>query len=199
MSQSSRPMQGFTLVELLVAVAVLALLATLAWGGLATLSRSRAQIEAEHVRLEALSRSFGRFEADLRAALARPVRDEFGASLAALRGEPGYLEFTRGMPTSLIESSGPDLRRVAWQQTGTVLERLVWPTLDRAPGASPVVEAMLPDVTRLELRYIDAQGRSMERWLGAAESLPRAVELRLELQDQGSLRRLIELPVQAEP
>jgi len=198
---SARPSTagGFTLVELLVAVGVLAVVAALAWGGLATLSSSRAQIEAEHLRLEALSRSFGRFEADLRAAVARPVRGEFGDSLPALRGEPGYLEFTRGLPTSLIESAGPDLRRVAWRQTGSTMERLVWPTLDRAPGASPIVEAMLPDVLGFELRYIDAQGRSMQRWLDGADSLPRAVELRLDLQGQGSVRRLIELPVQATP
>jgi len=198
---SARPSTagGFTLVELLVAVGVLAVVAALAWGGLATLSSSRAQIEAEHLRLEALSRSFGRFEADLRAAVARPVRGEFGDSLPALRGEPGYLEFTRGLPTSLIESSGPDLRRVAWRQAGSTMERLVWPTLDRAPGASPIVEAMLPDVLGFELRYIDAQGRSMQRWLDGADRLPRAVELRLDLQGQGSVRRLIELPVQATP
>lgn len=186
--------RGFTLVELLVAVAVLAVVAALAWGGLATLARTRADIEAEHVRLQALSRSLGRFEADVRAALARPVRGEAGEILPALRGEPGLLELSRGLAPSLIEATEPDLRRIAWRRSGARLERLSWAALDRTPGAQPAVESLLEGVQDLQLRYLDAQGRWQSRWLAGEERLPLAVELQLALDGQGSLRRVIELP-----
>lgn len=185
--------RGFTLVELLVAVAVLAVVAALAWGGLASVARSRALIEAEQVRLAALTRAFGRFEADLRAAVARPVRDGAGAELPALRGEPALLEVTRGLPPSLIETGGADLARVAWSLQSGSLQRAAWTVLDRPVGLAPLTEALVPEADRIEFRYLDAQGRWQSRWADSVR-LPLAVELRLGIEDLGELRRVVELP-----
>lgn len=189
--------RGFTLVELLVAVAVLAVVAALAWGGLAAVARSRALIEAEQQRLAALTRAFGRFEADLRAAVARPVRDGAGAESPALRGEPALLEVTRGLPPSLIETGGADLARVAWSLQSGSLQRAAWMVLDRPAGVAPLGEALVPDASRIEFRYLDAQGRWQSRWADSVR-LPLAVELRLGVADLGELRRVVELPA-AEP
>lgn len=186
---------GFTLVELLVAVAVLAVVVALAWGGLAAVARSRALIEVEQVRLAALTRAFGRFEADLRAALARPVRDGTGAEVPALRGEPALLEVTRGLPPSLIETGGADLARVAWSLQSGSLQRAAWTVLDRPAGVAPLGEALVPEASRIEFRYLDAQGRWQSRWADS-DRLPQAVELRLGIEDLGELRRVVELPAQ---
>ncbi len=195
--RAGRRARGFTLVELLVAVAVLAVVAALAWGGLASVARTRALIEAEQLRLAALTRAFGRFEADLRAAIARPVRDGAGAEGPALRGEPALLEVTRGLPPSLIETGGADLARVAWSLQSGSLQRAAWMVLDRPAGIAPPSEALVPGTSRIEFRYLDAQGRWQSRWADSVR-LPLAVELRLGIEDLGELRRVVELPA-AEP
>jgi len=184
---------GFTLVEVLVAVAILAVVAALAWGGLAAIARSRDQIASEQARLGDLSRALGRFESDLRAVVDRPVREAAGASVPALRGEPNRLELTRGLPPSLIENSEPDLRRVAWGLGADGLERTVWPVLDRPASVALSVETLLPGVERVELRYLDRQGRWVDRWQ-QTDGLPRGVELRLQVEALGELRRVVELP-----
>ena len=52
-------------------------------------------------------------------------------------------------------------------------------------------------VRRLQLRYLDAQGRWLDAWPrrdDKPEALPQAVEFRLDIDGVGEISRLIELP-----
>ena len=66
--------RGFTLIEVLVALAVLAALATFAWRATASLVEGEARLAAEARRWQMLDAVFSRLEADVRAAVPRPVR-----------------------------------------------------------------------------------------------------------------------------
>jgi general secretion pathway protein J len=65
---------GFTLVEVLVALAILAVIGVLAWRAMAALADGESRLAAETARWTALDAVFARIEADLRAALPRAVR-----------------------------------------------------------------------------------------------------------------------------
>src|SRR5512144_3334387 len=68
------PDAGFTLIEVLIALAIMAMLSLLGYRALAALTDSEAQLSAEAQRWRAIDALFARLEADLREAVPRAVR-----------------------------------------------------------------------------------------------------------------------------
>lgn len=187
---------GFSLLEVLVAVAVFAVVALLAWGGLDTLARSRAHLAEQAASLSALQRAVGRLERDLRQAAPRPVRDAAGNVLPALQGGEAGVELTRYAANGGWQSAAPALERLAWRCRDGRLERWRWPVLDRAPGTRAEIETALERVRDCRWRYFDGFNR-LQNWPPEAaqtQRLPRAVELRFTREGEGEYRRLLELP-----
>jgi general secretion pathway protein J len=88
--------KAFSLLELLVALAVFAALAAAAYGGLAEIARARGAIAERQDRLAAIVRAVSTFERDLRQAVSRPVRGGArGAIVPALAGAADRIELTR--------------------------------------------------------------------------------------------------------
>lgn len=193
-AQKARPDPGFSLLELLVAMAVFAVIALLAWSGLDTLARNRHVLAAERARLSALQQTVGQLERDLRQAVARPARDASGLDLPALLGQPSALELTRLAPGSGWQSPLPVLERIGWRCSDGELQRLRWAVPDRAANTRSLRETRLAGVTDCQWRYLDRVPSATWPPRGAAlERLPRAVELRFTLDGVGELRRVIEL------
>lgn len=192
--------RGFSLLELLVAVAIFGLAAALAYGGLDGLVRTRAELERQSQRLQALQFAVGLIERDLRAAIDRPVVDAYGTPLPALDAGSGRIELSRIGYANALGQARAEIERVSYQLDGEQLQRLRFAVLDRAPSTVPDVQTLLTDVRGLEFRLLDAHGREQLRWPPpGGEPLPRAVELRLTTTDFGEIRRVLELPVGAMP
>jgi general secretion pathway protein J len=66
--------RGFSLIELLIALAVFATMAALAYGGLDSVARTRAELGRQQDAFRDLMRGVGLIERDLRQAISRPVR-----------------------------------------------------------------------------------------------------------------------------
>jgi len=81
-----RGARGFTLVEVLVALAILAITAALAYRGTAALVDGEVRLTAEAARWRTLDAVFARLEADLRQAQPRAVR-------AGAAREPAWIAF----------------------------------------------------------------------------------------------------------
>jgi general secretion pathway protein J len=192
--------RGFSLLELLVAVAIFGLASALAYGGLDGLVRTRGELDRQSQRLQALQFAVGLIERDVRAAVERSVLDAYGTRLPALEASPSRLELSRIGYANALDQPRAEIERVIYQLDGSALQRLRFHVLDRAPGSIPDVQPLLDDVQRIEFRMIDAAGREHGRWPPPnGEPLPRAVELRLVTTDFGEIRRLLELPVAAAP
>src|SRR5258708_25170206 len=100
---------GFTLLEVLIAVAIVALISVLGYRALAALSDSETRLAAEATRWRTLDLFFARLEGDLRQAMPRPARLSeareaawAGASDAAGNG---VLVFSRAGPEFTLEAA----------------------------------------------------------------------------------------------
>ena len=194
---------GFTLVELLVALAIFALISVA--GVMLLRSGSDTQLAVKG-RLEDLSRTnrlYNAMEGDLAQAVARPVRDQSGQPVPAFTendaGTPGALfGFVRAGWSNFDEAPRPGLQRVAYVLEGGALKRLSWPMLD---GAAPADAATLVEnVSAAQLRYRDERGEWRSDWTATdANALPRAVELRLTLEGKPEQRMLFLVGPQTRP
>ncbi|UXI67565.1 type II secretion system minor pseudopilin GspJ [Tahibacter amnicola] len=188
---------GFTLVEALVATAVFAIMSALAWGGLSAVIRSREALAAEQQDFTRTLRSVSVLERDLLSVVRRPVRDNYGAALPALKGDGDRIEFSHlgwGSPDSEARSS---IERVGYLLDGKTLRRARYVVLDRAASTTPVMQTLRDGVTRFQLRYLNG---GSNQWVDAwpprdakDTDLPRAIEFRLDIDGLGEVTRLIEL------
>lgn len=197
-----RVARGFTLLELLIAIALFALLGVGTYRLLDSVLRVDEATRLQEQRLRELTRGMAAFERDLRQVLARPVRAPYGDSLAALLGEGRErqtLEFTRTGWRNPTDSPRSRLQRVRWEVRDGYWERRYWPVLDQAQDSQPQVQQVLDGVSGWQVRYLDQDGNWQDGWPGGVDeqslgTLPRAVELRLEHRHYGVLRRLFRLP-----
>jgi general secretion pathway protein J len=193
--------RGFTLLELLVALSIFAVLAAMAYGGLNTVMKARATTDAKAARLTQLQNSYFWLERDIEQGVDRPIRDEFGDSQPSLMGvELGEyrLALTRDgwrNPATRVRSN---LQRVAYGLRDEELVRSYWNVLDRGPESQPLESVLLDGVKALELRYLDAQQRWHDNWPDASQggivaALPRAVEVTVETEQEGRITWLFRM------
>lgn len=190
--------RGFTLLELIVVLAIFGVLSVMAYGGLTGVLNARERVLQSLERTTALQKAYVRLRNDLQQLRARPSRDPYGESQPALALMPdGSLEFTRSgwrNPLALPRSA---LERVSYRldADGRLL-RTSWRAVDRAQNA-PVAESVVLDRVE-DLRWRFLQGTEWrEAWpapdaAGPAglAAVPRAVEVALTLEDLGEVRLL---------
>ena len=188
---------GLTLIELIVAVALLALLTVMAYRGLDSMTRANERTLTESERWRAVTLFLERFAADVSQPARRPVRGPSDATLATWWGraitEPAgtgaQFEFSRKSPSGLDES------RLGYRLRDGNVELLVWRVLDRAPGSSVEVYPLLQDVSALRFRHLDAHGLWQDQWpLVDTEPLPRAISIEFTLVGGTSVKRIFALP-----
>lgn len=199
-----RSTRGFTLLELIIAIAIFSLISVMAYSGLYSAQLTSQRVEEAGERLSALQVAFSLIARDLQQSVNRPVRGAFGeiqmAFMGTRTGVGAMLEFTRtGLrnPAAFPRSS---LQRVAYAVEEDELLRLVWPSLDRGYGAEPVRTPILKGVRQVELRFMDIERNWVDQWPpmtleNTTESvLPVAVEVTIDTADQGKLVRLFRVP-----
>lgn len=190
--------RGFTLLEVVVAVAIFSVVAALAWGGLDRIAHAKQVIDAQSQNFLALQQAMGQLERDVRQAAARPVRDGSGLELPALLGAGPGIELTRFVGGGGWDRQAPALERVAWRCEDGRLQRLRWIVLDRTAGTPVEVEDRVEGTGACRWRFLSG-GVVLERWpitgdAGAPEFLPDAVEFSFEIEGEGEYRRVLELP-----
>lgn len=193
---------GFSLLEVLVAVALFALAMGLAYGGLDAVMRGRAQLAEDAQRLAALQRVVGLVERDLRAALPRSVRLGDIRRQPALLIDPDGLQLTRAGYANRLAQARAELERVRWDIDDQALTRWRYPVLDPGGSQAPLRDAALEGVSRVEFEALSQDGRWVARWPepGQGElAWPRAVRVVFELDWLGRIERVLELAEPVQP
>jgi general secretion pathway protein J len=200
-----RPLQkAFTLIEVLVALAIFGILAALAYGALSQTLLSAEMLNERMDRLQAIQRTVRHLSHDFIQLAPRPVRLELGDSVSPalqtdLRSDFA-LELTHGGWSNPVALPRGTLQRAAYRIEDDELVRYYWTVLDRTLSNEPIAVTILDGVESLVFRYLLDSGDWIEQWppptvpgpLGLRQR-PRAVEILLTLQDEGEIRRIVEI------
>ena len=194
--------RGFTLLELLVALAIFALVSVMAYGGLASVLDQQFATDDIAAQLARLQKTYLLLQRDFEQVVPRPVRDEYGDTLAPLLGD-SQLQFTRGGWSNPAGHPRSSLRRVAYRLEDQELTRYAWSVLDRAQNSEPLEQPLLDGVTEIRSRYLAKNDEWQDSWppatvtaTGDTEtfSLPLAVEIQLEHERFGLVTWLFQMP-----
>jgi len=185
---------GFTLLELLVAITILAVVAVLSWRGLSSLTATRERLQPQNERVGALLAGFGQMERDL-------AQVPGNARLFALPGQAVRVLAIDGRTSLEIVrlAESPDGSRAT--ATQTVLYRVVDGSLERQStpaqrfyaGSAAVTMnrvRLVPQVDEMQVRV----WRNTVGWITPASDTDTAntvgVEVRLLRHDGTALRRV---------
>jgi general secretion pathway protein J len=181
--------RGFTLLEILIAMAVFAIMAAMAYAGLSAVLDARAGTEKRSNTIAELQQTLYLLNEDLAQALPRPVRDEFGSEQPAFSGGNGedLLTLTRSVPEWSELAMRSQLQRVSYRLENGSLYRQVWTVLDRTQQTQFRRKKLL-NVSSLDLRFYGSDWTM--HWPADGSGLPRAVEVNFSLAGLGEIRRL---------
>lgn len=180
---------GFTLVEMLVAVAIFGLIAS---AGVALLSMSltaQGMAQAKLGQASEIRRAGALLAADLANAAPRLRRDEAGATRPAFEAGADGFTLVRRARENPDDEARSSLQRVDYRLAGTRLERRGAEAVD---GTTPQRAALLLDGVRsMSLRYRAPDGAWRDHWDPTdPRRLPSAVELIVETARYGAIRQL---------
>jgi general secretion pathway protein J len=197
-------LRAFTLIEVLVALAIFGVMSMLAYTALGSTLENADYLGDRMDRLQAIQRTVRYLSSDLIQAAPRPVRsqigDRFDPALESSLSTEFAIELTHGgwgNPAGLPRGT---FQRVAYRIEDGELLRYHWTVLDRTYANEPIVTVMLDDVESLYFRFYSASGEPSEVWPPVSQQggqglriLPRAIEIVMTLPDQGEITRLLEV------
>lgn len=186
---------GVTLLELLIVIAVFSIMSAAAYSSLQNSLKAEEAFNTSMKDLEAVQMSLALFERDIMQLNTRGVRDAYGDDVAALVLLNGReLAFTRGGNFSSLKLDQPELLRVSYSLQNEQLTRSYWRRLDSVQGERPLTAPLLGNVSRLRIRVLDQNNLWHLDWPISGNAGIRAVELTLELEGWGEIRRLFPAP-----
>jgi general secretion pathway protein J len=181
-------MHGFTLIEMLIAIGILAMIAVLGWRSMDGMVRSRVALTDSMQQLRAMQRSFAQMQDDC-AQLAAP--DAIGVT-TPLQIQPDRLALIRNV---FAPDQPTRLQAVVWYVADGVLKRRASPISRDLPALQRFLQQSSGGVD-LPLRN-DVHAMNLRAWSQGRQSqaggttLPRGLEVTLQLgSGDGAVRRL---------
>ncbi|MEO0368285.1 MAG: type II secretion system minor pseudopilin GspJ [Pseudomonadota bacterium] len=184
---------GFTLIEIMIAVFIFAIIAAIIFPALIQFLDVRERILERQQKTAELQKLFLFLERDLRFASNRLGKDEYGdpAKSAIVINDDYLLDLTTLYPDLQLQGAGVP-RRVTWELDDDSLIRKQYPVMDPDGDTRFVQRTLLEDVEdiEIELSFIE-EGRSSttKRW-SEETKLPDLISIKVELEDDTEYERV---------
>ena len=199
--------QGFTLLEVLIAIVITALI------GLGTSQLLSGTIKAQEItqknseRFEQIQKAVLLLSRDIQQINTRSIRDEYGDYQPALtnRNSLYFFELTRSGWRNPMADERSELQRVSYELVDGELLRHYWHVLDRSQDSESVFQTLLTDIDKITLRFMSENSQWVESWPPEQDpdddnprarnhKLPKAVELTIIHEFYGEITKLYDLP-----
>ncbi|PKH22203.1 type II secretion system protein GspJ [Enterobacterales bacterium CwR94] len=183
--RSNGSQRGFTLLEMMLALTIFALISLAGWQILQTMQRSQQQTREHQQQLTELARAFALIEHDLQHALIpiEAVTQRKSTPAFQAGNGPLVLKLTRRNWLNPQSQARSALQHVAWRIDAQQLSRV------NLSASSPALT--FPSISKATLRFYTA-GRWQTEW-NASFALPEAIEITLRVQGWGDVTRLFRL------
>ncbi|MBU2978321.1 type II secretion system minor pseudopilin GspJ [Alteromonas sp. C1M14] len=198
--------QGFTLIEILIAIAIFAFIGVASTSVLTTVLDSDELSSARFDKLQRLQRAVTIIERDIEQAVPRAVRVNGEASETVMRG--GDPDESDGLAIAFVRSGWQNpqmmlprstLQAVAYRLRDDKLERLYTNYVDSVSGTEPKVRELLDNITDFKVEFVvdleqedDALSDDDDldwRDTFVGSTLPKAVAFEFVSKDFGKIRR----------
>jgi general secretion pathway protein J len=205
---AARP-SGFTLIEVMLAMAITAFIAIIAYSGLSAAINASERQQLQVQKLGDIQLSLSVLERDIRYAVLRAIVDEYGDRQPAMLGgtqQDYILQVTRSGWDNPADQRRSELQRVRYLLEGDQLWRESWRVLDRLDSEDGLQRVLLmAGVTTFDIAFLDDKSSSasqsplggewIEDWSPEAgvDRLPKALEITLEIENFGQVRRVFEI------
>ncbi len=202
----SNRQQAFTLIEVLVAIAIFAILALISYRTLSSVLDTRERLQKSSAVLRDQALFFARLENDLNAMLPRASRNGDGLMESALVVEAPsnvndpVIRFSRaGFAANTGAEAAP--QRIGYRLNNNQIELLIWDGIDQAPRATPTAHVALKNIQNFQWRVLVRAPNKETSWrLGwqptntnEIDLLPTALEVTLTPNNGASIVRLFTL------
>lgn len=194
--------KGFTLLEILIALTIFAILATITSSSLYYAFNTRNLVNIQANRLNELQLAISIIEQDTLQIADRAIRGNEMREFPLLVGQSEYVEFTRDgivNPQNLEKRS--TLKRVALLCIDGSLIRRTWSTLDPLDRNQYVERILISNVEKCAFNYLNRNQQSLSEWRAQAvnedkqaELFPKALQINLTLTDWSSINLLFIIP-----
>ena len=202
MNSKSQHNHGFTLIEIVIALAVFAIVGTMAFTGLNAMLKWQTDLEVRSDQIKSIQLTMKYLERDISRAITRPIRDQYGDSQPAFSSDgESIMSFTYSgwrNPAGLLRSH---LQRVAYEIDLEDKEfiRHSWNRLDGAISEDTREAVLLEDVEELKLEFLNPANSWVDRWPALnsepnSAGLPRAVLISMTVQPLGEISRIFTVP-----
>lgn len=199
-----RSTRGFTLIEVLVAMAIFAVLSVLAYGALSQTLISREVLSSRMERLQAVQRTVRLITRDFLQLAPRPVRGELGdgyePALSTAFSSGFAVELTRGGWTNPMALPRGTQQRAAYRLEEDELIRYHWNVLDHTFSNEIIGVSLLDGVNGVAFLFMQENGDWTDQWPPSGREgplglrlRPRAVQIVLDLVDEGEITRIVEV------
>ncbi len=180
-----KALRGFTLVELLVAIFILALVAAMAFKGLGSVISTRKQVDSADRKWGEISLFFSRMERELCCLAHRTPLNPAGFALPEFSGSSSGIDFTR--------TGARGAQRIGFRYDGGKIDEIVWPHPDPAPDAKPQTYVLLDHVARLDISFLAINNNWVPYWPIPQQARPKALKVSLTLDSGETIVRIFSL------
>ena len=193
--------KGFTLIEIVVALAVFAIVGVMASSGLNAILQWQSNLDVKSEQIKSIQLTLKYLEKDINRAITRSIRDQYGDRQPAFSSDgESIMSLTYSgwrNPAGLLRSH---LQRVAYEYNeDKELIRHSWNRLDGAISEDARELVLLEDVEEFELEFLNPGNTWVDQWPPINVNvndvgLPRAVSISFDAKPLGKITRIITVP-----
>ncbi len=186
--------KGFTLIEILIALFIFAIISTILATTLHTIFSNQTRAEQHAEKLNELQLAILLFSRDIQQVVDRPITDTQGAEQTSFIGTSSSVTFTHGGWTNPLGAlNRSTLQRVNYFLNQHNLFRQTWDGLDITSKNISSSRKIFSPVQELQFDYFDEKNQLYNRWPPPDKNnagLPRAVRIIITIPNQGKLSQL---------